>query len=1462
MAFEKELPEWKSPGVEPSASKKNEGWKPGEKPPADWLNWTQNRTYKALEELQNHKHTGAAGDAAKLDSNSLANGAATDAVIGNRTIDDTAVPSTGPNTITGLFGSLGKMTRQITGKSSWITPPATTLEAANTHMNATTGIHGAVSTATPNTLLVRDANGRAQVAAPVAAADIARKDTVDALEAKLKSNQLLTTNLNYGLQTVNADQAGPVDLSARGRSLVNQLGCDGNCEDVSKFSSSQGTVVLDTTYKTVGSSSIKATVTSGGGMSVNYNLNSRLDTTKYYILAADTKNGNATNVTFRFYNGGANVGSTVNAVTTSFSTQYVKIAPVNFGSAQHIYFDVSGANGTYGFVDGIRLYEISAAEYTALGTTLTDINQIAARYPYTEGIANVNGLYVNKSSKNLLPPFNEWTLHANAQVNEPYKLTLNATGSNQYTNFFVNALPNTTYTFNVQNPNSQTVKALFYADATYISSGYSDIRTGGTFTTPSNCNRILVELTNSIPGMFTFTNPMLTIGSTAATFETKSDQYIYVPNQQFASSVDGSVYDTLYKMGNKYYKESRFKTVDLDGSLAWTFYAGHTGYKTVTLPPFSGLDLQAKPDSAIMTKYDGKILKVLNGVVAGQSGDLYRQMTGDPYMYITVSNSDSGFGESYNVTTADIKNYFKGWKLSDNAFGQYSSGTKYYTAVDALKAKFLNKFSGSVVENPHIAKSSTNVSATLTAPSGAWPSEFVGGYANVITLDGVSAISSGVTNLTISQQLFSFNLIEHVIRNYGIEIFGTATSTVDRVTWLKANVGKITCNWWGFGSSVGGNKATLTMWHVVQATYHSALKTTSLGTVTKLSFSNVDGGSPLSSYVDANGFVHFLAYAEASNGTIASTINTDFVDLDVQLLVQTLPSTTYATKNYTPYKLQYQLASSTIEEIAVEGDIALHEGGNQIEVGSGLIVREKATLVNDTTYGVYRLGTSTTKLSKRVSKFLQIYKDAAATKLNVSTFDPNGLYSAYISPAQYDSLADYYATYIALDQYSITSNPTDVSIQYGASMATVVSNLAQDLADNTTKDSVQDWLLLQDGAYLDNLRLDVDTHRNASTAHGATPNAIASTIIQRDANGQANVGTPIANSHIARKQDVDSASNAANAAQTTANSALTRANASLPKDGLEQMTGPLSFSGIARISSPTSFAEIDGKEACYFGSNCYYDTGAWKRHDTSKAACLMEVNYASTSMTRLYVTTAGANPITWSNSSPVWTGSNDGAGSGLDADVLRGFAPFYAATGDTIVTREPNGNINASSYNGYIPTNKLGDKMAGTLILKESTGRIHDISGGSTFEVGSNAGNASYFTLHRHGEFAAYFGLDTDNYLKLGGWSFGNVAYKLWTEQLLRNNGNGTLEWNDSGTWKAVGGVKLVQRGMVGVGGTVDVTITAVNMNKSYLTFPNLRKPQNGELEIYAYLLNSTTVRIVMAGAVGATVSWEVVESY
>jgi hypothetical protein len=51
---------------------------------------------------------------------------------------------------------------------------------------------------------------------------------------------------------------------------------------------------------------------------------------------------------------------------------------------------------------------------------------------------------------------------------------------------------------------------------------------------------------------------------------------------------------------------------------------------------------------------------------------------------------------------------------------------------------------------------------------------------------------------------------------------------------------------------------------------------------------------------------------------------------------------------------------------------------------------------------------------------------------------------------------------------------------------------------------------------------------------------------------------------------------------------------------------------------------------------------------------------------------------------------------------------------------------------------------------------------------GANTYSSASIELHRLGQFIAFFGIDTDNQLKVGGGSFGAVAYPIWTDY----NGN------------------------------------------------------------------------------------------
>jgi len=164
LAYDNLPPEWNDPGTEPPQSKKDSGYQPGDKPPAQWINWFFNRAYKALAELQ-----GKSALAADLDAHT----AATTGVHG-------ATSAATPNTIA---------QRDANGCIQ-VAAPSVSSDAVN--KNYVDSIVGTPA-ANANTLVRRDAAGRAKFAAPSASDDVARKAEVDAVQTNLNTHKSATT---------------------------------------------------------------------------------------------------------------------------------------------------------------------------------------------------------------------------------------------------------------------------------------------------------------------------------------------------------------------------------------------------------------------------------------------------------------------------------------------------------------------------------------------------------------------------------------------------------------------------------------------------------------------------------------------------------------------------------------------------------------------------------------------------------------------------------------------------------------------------------------------------------------------------------------------------------------------------------------------------------------------------------------------------------------------------------------------------------------------------------------------------------------------------------------------------------------------------------------------------------------------------------------------------------------------
>jgi len=109
---------------------------------------------------------------------------------GSRTIDPAQSPSGNSGSLRQWLDWFPNMIKKITGKTNWYDTPDTTLAAAKTHIDATSA-HSATSAAVSNRIILRDASGRAQVASPSAAADIATKGYVDSAVPSLVASSSL-----------------------------------------------------------------------------------------------------------------------------------------------------------------------------------------------------------------------------------------------------------------------------------------------------------------------------------------------------------------------------------------------------------------------------------------------------------------------------------------------------------------------------------------------------------------------------------------------------------------------------------------------------------------------------------------------------------------------------------------------------------------------------------------------------------------------------------------------------------------------------------------------------------------------------------------------------------------------------------------------------------------------------------------------------------------------------------------------------------------------------------------------------------------------------------------------------------------------------------------------------------------------------------------------------------------------
>lgn len=158
------------------------------------------------------------------------------------------------------------------------------------------------------------------------------------------------------------------------------------------------------------------------------------------------------------------------------------------------------------------------------------------------------------------------------------------------------------------------------------------------------------------------------------------------------------------------------------------------------------------------------------------------------------------------------------------------------------------------------------------------------------------------------------------------------------------------------------------------------------------------------------------------------------------------------------YELVYQLAKPFLKPIISEGQLLLQEGDNQIEVGTGIVLRESAKPLKDpfnggTNWNINN-GSSSYEASltkNKISKIIGVYKNSHLDNWTIypkTVTNAGGL--AQQSDANFDIAASYSISYITLNQTPMVN----ISGEYGLNEKAILQELISGFKQTTTRLSI------------------------------------------------------------------------------------------------------------------------------------------------------------------------------------------------------------------------------------------------------------------------------------------------------------------------------------------------------------------------------------------------------------------------
>lgn len=206
-------------------------------------------------------------------------------------------------------------------------------------------------------------------------------------------------------------------------------------------------------------------------------------------------------------------------------------------------------------------------------------------------------------------------------------------------------------------------------------------------------------------------------------------------------------------------------------------------------------------------------------------------------------------------------------------------GTKAEANVETIvtttfTSDFTGKIAGSVIENGNTARYNTTENAIISP--GDFKSEFVQvSYDRIKKLDG-DLQTNQINSLNMRTQILVKYDVIWILERVLPSIFKTATTTAEKVAIAKKTITSSTVNAYVKGSGANGNKVTMSLrnprTNVREGARNNA--TPNIGLIT---YPNTLQNALY--YMDDNGIMPIILYAEASSATIQSIVSVDYTNI-------------------------------------------------------------------------------------------------------------------------------------------------------------------------------------------------------------------------------------------------------------------------------------------------------------------------------------------------------------------------------------------------------------------------------------------------------------------------------------------------------------------------------------------------------------------------------------------------------